>query len=236
MRENKQPPVPARYSEQIIIHSIFETIQGEGPLCGERALFIRLWGCNLRCPGCDTEYTDNQRVVTHGFMLAEAERLGWPQGALIVITGGEPLRQNIGPSIALLLRAGYRVQIETNGVLWHEGLDDILYRYGAHDKFQLVCSPKTNRIHERIHASATAFKYVVRHGEIDPSDGLPLKALMHPAAPKVARPRPDALVYVQPMDEDDTATNLLNLQAAIQSTMAFGHRLQVQVHKIINME
>ena len=235
MRENKQPPTPARYTDQLVIHSIFETIQGEGPLCGERALFIRLWGCNLRCPGCDTEYSDRQLVVNHAWMLNEAERRGWPQGALIVITGGEPFRQNIGPSIALLLRGGYRVQIETNGVLWHEGLDDVLYRYGAHDKFQIVCSPKTNRIHDRILSSTTAFKYVLRAGEVG-EDGLPLKALMHPAAPQVARPRPDALVYVQPMDENDPAKNLLNLQAAIKSTMEFGHRLQIQVHKTINME
>lgn len=34
------------------LHSIFYTIQGEGPFCGMPAVFIRLAGCNLQCPWC----------------------------------------------------------------------------------------------------------------------------------------------------------------------------------------
>lgn len=236
MRENMQRPVAADYGPTIKIHSTFETIQGEGPLCGERALFIRLHGCNLRCPGCDTEYTDKETFVGPSWFLTNAEHRGWPKGALVVITGGEPMRQRIGEGVMLLLRAGYRVQIETNGVLWDETLQDVVYHYGTHEKFQIVCSPKTTRIHERVHTCATAFKYVLQAGDVSPEDGLPRRALMHPAATGVARPRAGALVYVQPMDENDTEANLLNLAAAVKSTMEFGHRLQVQVHKIINME
>lgn len=36
------------------IHSIFASIQGEGPKVGECHLFIRFAACNLRCPYCDT--------------------------------------------------------------------------------------------------------------------------------------------------------------------------------------
>lgn len=236
MRENNQSPMAADYHDTVRVHSVFPTIQGEGPFCGERALFMRLHGCNLRCPGCDTEYTAKEMVVTHQWFVNKALDMGWEKDALVVITGGEPFRQNIAPAVADLLRAGYKVQIETNGVLWPEGMDDILYRYGGHDKFQVVCSPKTNRIHERVLTCAAAFKYVLRHGEVDQDDGLPTRALMHKAAPKVARPRPDALVYVQPMDEGEPTANALNLDAAIRSTMQFGHRLQIQVHKHINME
>ena len=39
------------------VHSIFPTIQGEGPFVGQPAIFIRLAGCNLQCPACDTDYT-----------------------------------------------------------------------------------------------------------------------------------------------------------------------------------
>lgn len=238
MRENMQQPMPAKYDQAgiIQIHSIFPTIQGEGPFCGERALFFRLHGCNLRCPGCDTDYTSTILQVAPGFMATRARELGWTKGALVVITGGEPFRQNIAPAITELLKAGYVVQVETNGVLWPQGLDHLVYVYGTHGLFQIVCSPKTSRIHDRIGTCATAFKYVLQAGNINLKDGLPMRALMHPAAPQVARPRPGALVYVQPMDEDDPAANALNLAAAINSTMTFGHRLQIQVHKIINME
>src|SRR3954467_9071958 len=42
------------------IHSIFYTLQGEGPYSGCPAVFMRLAGCNLQCPGCDTDYTSGQ--------------------------------------------------------------------------------------------------------------------------------------------------------------------------------
>lgn len=235
MRENVQAPVPAQYEPSGIlrVHSIFPTIQGEGPFCGERALFFRLHGCNLRCPGCDTDYTSNELVVQPTFLVNEAKRLEWEPGSLVVITGGEPLRQNIAPAVRNLLIEGYRVQIETNGVLWLDELDGWPF---SQDEFSIVCSPKTSRIHERVRERALAFKYIVRASEVDAADGLPTRALLHKAAPRVARPRPGALVYVQPMDEDDLAANALNLDAAIRSTMTFGHRLQIQIHKICNLE
>lgn len=232
MRENTQAPVAANYSTSGIleVHSIFPTIQGEGPFCGERALFFRLVGCNLRCPGCDTDYTSKTLTVAPTFMATKAQELGWARGALVVITGGEPLRQNVVPAITALLEAGYRVQIESNGVLCPPGLP------WTHPGFSVVCSPKTTRIHDTIRDNALAFKYIIRAGEVDESDGLPTRALLHKAAPRVARPPAGALIYVQPMDEDDPAANALNLDAAIRSAMAHGHRLQIQVHKICNLE
>lgn len=232
MPANNQLPIPAKYepSGAVDLHSYFPTIQGEGPFCGERALFFRLHGCNLRCPGCDTEYTSAKSFVAPKFFVNTAQELGWAEGALVVITGGEPFRQNIGPAIFALLEAGYRVQVETNGVLAPEGIP------WDHPRFSVVCSPKTSRIHETILQEAIAFKYVLQHGHVSEDDGLPTKALQHAASPRVARPPAGALVFVQPMDEGEPTANALNLDAAIRSTMRFGHRLQIQVHKHINME
>lgn len=236
MQENVQVPIPARYDQNGIlhIHSIFPTIQGEGPFCGERALFFRLHGCNLRCPGCDTDYTSTEALVQPAFFPNTARELGWQPGSLVVITGGEPLRQNIAPAISQLILAGYRVQIETNGVLWTDEMELLIAN--ANGQLSVVCSPKTSRISAGVFRHAIAFKYVLRAGQVDETDGLPTLALLHKAAPRVARPRPGALIYVQPMDEDDPAANALNLDAAIRSTMAHGHRLQIQIHKICNLE
>ena len=38
------------------ISEIFSSIQGEGLYIGERQLFIRFCGCNLKCDFCDTDY------------------------------------------------------------------------------------------------------------------------------------------------------------------------------------
>lgn len=235
---NEQKPMAAAYSEDgaIDIHSIFATIQGEGPFCGARALFIRLHGCNLRCPGCDTEYTATKQTVTPAnLVLCATQTYAWPTGSIIVITGGEPFRQNVVPSIHALVLAGYKVQIETNGVICPPHFD-LLDLHIAAQRVNIVCSPKTSRIDATIAKKAIAFKYVLRAGEIG-GDGLPTKALGHPAEPFVARPpRSDTRVYVQPMDEQDAALNNTNTEAAIQSCMQYGHLLQLQTHKILGLD
>lgn len=230
---NEQKPIAADYQKDasILVHSIFKTIQGEGPFCGERALFIRLYGCNLRCPGCDTEYTKKQQRMLPGEIVERAYMLDWPRNALIVLTGGEPFRQNVIPSIYALLSAGYRVQVETNGIFAPPDLD----RLEHFKTFSIVCSPKTSSIHHGIMSRALAFKYVVRVGQIA-DDGLPTRALMHKATPYVSRPRKGALVYVQPMDEGHENLNAENTAAAIESAMAHGYTLQIQTHKILGLE
>ena len=229
---NQQIPRGAEYEARgfLLLHSAFPTIQGEGPFCGERALFFRLADCNLRCPGCDTEYTSARKNISPAYLVDYARSLMPVEGALVVITGGEPMRQNIAPAVLALLDAGYRVQIETNGVLMAPDFPAL------HPRCFIVVSPKTSSIHAEILQHADAFKYVLRAEDVDSADGLPTKALGHSATPRVARPRPGARVYVQPMDERDPVANALNLDACIRSTMAHGYTLQIQVHKIINME
>lgn len=230
---NDQKPIAASYSLDgaIDVHSMFKTIQGEGPFCGERALFIRLYGCNLRCPGCDTEYTATRHNMTPAELVNSVSAKDWPVGSLIVLTGGEPFRQNVFPAIYALITAGWHVQVETNGVLAPPGIEQLDH----FTKFSIVCSPKTSAISPMIASRAIAFKYVLRAGEIA-DDGLPTIALGHAASPFVARPRPNAKVYVQPMDEQDNLLNLANTRAAIDSAMVHGHTLQIQIHKVIGLD
>lgn len=230
---NEQKPIPAAYNEsgELLVHSIFKTIQGEGPFCGQRAMFIRLYGCNLRCPGCDTEYTLRRMAQSPQQLVERLHRASWPHGALIVLTGGEPFRQNVVPAIYALLSAGWRVQVETNGVLAPPNLESLVH----FARFSIVCSPKTSSINPIIASRAAAFKYVLRAGEVA-LDGLPTRALGHPASPLVARPRKGAPVYVQPMDEQDEALNKANVAATISSAMEHGYTLQIQIHKILDLE
>lgn len=218
------------------VKSVFHTIQGEGPFCGTPAVFIRLAGCNLQCPGCDTDYTSNRFTAspqTLYDMVAEMQR-----GELVVITGGEPFRQNISVLTHLLLQNGYYVQIETNGTLPPPEYFITSKDINARDGVYVVCSPKTGKVNPVIAAIACCYKYVLSHDSINRVDGLPLHALGHPATPHVARPPSYKKfpVYLQPMDTGNAEENELNLRACVNSCMKYGYILQLQIHKLINME
>lgn len=100
------------------------TLQGEGPHAGRTAYFIRLGGCNLSCTWCDTPYSTG----THGIPLSTIPRRSVhfiarniPPGALVVITGGEPLMHTKRPPFVgllhLLKSRGCEIHVETNGSL-----------------------------------------------------------------------------------------------------------------------
>ena len=93
----------------------FTSIQGESSYAGASCFFIRLAGCNLRCTYCDTERAcaEGLEVPLDG-LLAEASAAPVD---LIEITGGEPLLQEGFKPLATALRdrAGKRVLVETNG-------------------------------------------------------------------------------------------------------------------------
>jgi organic radical activating enzyme len=228
------------------IASIFYTIQGEGPFCGTPAIFIRLAGCNLQCPKCDTDYTRYRKEMPLNDILSEITKcFGFKKqislkNKLIVITGGEPFRQNIFALINELLKAGAFVQIETNGTL--SPGNPIIYNKNITSRtgLYLVVSPKSGKVHPNIWLSACGAKYTVGGGGNNQckNDGLPIYVLDHHASPHVARPNSDfdGLIYVQPADEKNKATNAANLTNAIDSSLRFGHILQIQIHKIIGVE
>jgi len=213
------------------VHSLFYTIQGEGPFSGMPAVFIRLAGCNLQCPSCDTEYTQGRKEI-EAVVLAKMAQDLFPvtnKEQLVVITGGEPFRQNIIPLIEHLQDRDMTVQIETNGTLApQEFLPSTVF---------VVCSPKTGKVAEALLPHIDAYKYVLDAESVD-EDGLPIRALNHTAAPRVARPHNgfDGPVFLQPMDAKDSVVNARNLAAVKHSCMLHGFILQLQIHKLIGVE
>ena len=206
------------------VHHAWETIQGEGPFAGTPAVFLRLAGCNLQCPWCDTDYT-SQRERMSVFDVLELITNIRPSG-LVVVTGGEPMRQNIGPLCKALLVNGYKPQIETNGTFCQEDLPDGVI---------VVCSPKTPKLHKDSGKFVSAWKYVLQAGYVG-EDGLPTSAL---GGPSPARPTNNAEVYLQPLDEGDGLLgplNQANLDAVVASCMQHGYRLCLQTHKLIGLE
>jgi len=107
------------------IAEIFESIQGEGIYIGARQLFVRLFGCNLRCKFCDTklanyiEYTPQE--------LVSYLKNTYSGNHSVSFTGGEPLLQNdfLKETMKLTKESGFNNYLETNGTL-PESLSEVI--------------------------------------------------------------------------------------------------------------
>lgn len=240
---NNQPisKVVRAFNGTLSVHSIFHTIQGEGPFCGVPAVFIRLAGCNLQCPWCDTEYTEGARDLAVEDIVAAAEEAATGATRLVVITGGEPFRQPIGPLIEELVAASFYAQVETNGTLPIPAEVAFMVNRDTsrREGLYIVCSPKTGKVDKSIQQLACCYKYVVDTEDgVGEDDGLPLKALGHTANPRLARPPVGYRypIYIQPADHKDEARNRSNMDLAVASAMQHGYTVQLQIHKTLNME
>ena len=212
---------------------VFKTLQSEGPFAGTPAIFIRLSGCNLACTFCDTDYTSTHKRYSPEELFYEAlTTRGNSNLDLIVITGGEPFRQNLKEFVFFACRRGARVQIETNGTLFQE----LNYEYND-TCLTIVCSPKTPKVHPQLEAHISAWKYILDADHVDPKDGLPSSSMGDDL--KIARPNyinSELEIFVQPLDEQDPEKNKRNRQAAVESCLKYGYRLSLQLHKELGLE
>lgn len=99
------------------IADIFWSAQGEGLNSGVSSIFIRLAGCSLRCPYCDTRgaWSGGRAMSAAAIAAAVAALPAAAPGTQVVITGGEPLEQDLHGLVAALRRGRYFVAVETNG-------------------------------------------------------------------------------------------------------------------------
>ena len=200
------------------VQDIFKTFQGEGIFTGFPAIFIRLGGCNLACKFCDTEFDSYENLALED-IISRTKKLSENKSSrthnLVVITGGEPLRQNIAPLCKILLKNSFEVQIETNGTLFQK----------LPKKVSIVCSPKNNsnnyhKIRYDLLPKISAFKFLISAYNKN-----------YNFVPEVGQSQYNAAVYLQPIDEYDEAKNRANYQLTIKLATKFGYRLSLQTHK-----
>ena len=217
------------------VEEIFYTLQGEGPFAGRPAVFVRLAGCPLRCQWCDTQFDTglSKPRMSVDDIVSEVQRHAAAIATLVVITGGEPLRQNITPLMYDLAAVGFTVQIETAGVVVPPGFLEVVEDIGA----VVVCSPKTRKVHPYIAENVTHWKYVVGANDVSEFDGLPTGNPQDMSSDdKVFRTwQETAQVWVSPRDDHDAEKNAANVQAAVASCLRYGYRLSLQVHKLVNL-
>lgn len=235
-------PMYSEAGDLLVAEGPFYTLQGEGPDAGRPAIFLRLAKCNLRCYFCDTEFERVTRASPLlGGIVADIHTLSLHHRCrLVVITGGEPLLQNVVPLIRELNRLQISVSIETAGTVYPEGLRDFfsVQREYSPCGNLIVISPKTPKLNYEVAKICGALKYIINEGEIDDHDGLPIRSTQSPGqAMKLFRPHPlsgissGVPIFVQAQDTGDDFKTHRNVLLAATIAMEFGYRLSVQLHK-----
>jgi 7-carboxy-7-deazaguanine synthase len=210
--------------QSLFVKSTFKTLQGEGPNIGTPSVFIRLGGCNLACSFCDTEFEDFHAVSLNEIIKQTKElslnSLNVRTINLVVITGGEPMRQPIEHLCTELIKLGYKVQIETNGTLFRPLPDEV----------EIICSPKVVNgkyysIRPDLLKRITAFKFLISSSLAEYS-----------IVPQLGQQQHSTPVYIQPMDQYDPELNNSNLKLTIQLALEGNYKFSLQMHKIIGVE
>ena len=192
------------------IHEIFRTLQGEGYYTGTPAVFIRMSGCNLACPWCDTDFASH-RLLSAEQIAKEAldliPRRPLTGKNLLVLTGGEPSLQTDYTLVETLRKAGFYVAVETNGT--HALPSNINW---------ITCSPK-----EGSHIALTRADElkVVFSGDSNPEPWLDLIHAHHH--------------FLQPLHSQENNTTCI--ADTVKYTLAHPHwRLSLQTHKLIGIK
>ena len=225
------------------IAEIFASIQGEGLRQGEPTIFVRLAGCNLRCPFCDTKRawtggreTSIARIAARVARLQKSRPAEW-----IVLTGGEPLLQDVGPLVRLFKDAGHssvdfshgrvrrnltpgqcpgprppKIQIETNG---------IFYRRLPINWYTVSPKPPAYAFHPHYRSRAREVKLVAS------------KELTYAVVARVRKAFPPSVpLLLQP--ESNTPASAAKALRLLRRAAKEGRknvRLSLQMHKILRV-
>lgn len=195
------------------VNEIFYSLQGEGFNTGTPAIFVRLSGCNLDCPFCDTDHIPGKEM-TEGEIIEEVSRY---KASLVVITGGEPALQLTESLVEMLHLLGKTVAVETNGTVeLPKNVDWI------------TLSPKDAFLGEK---AMPILKYadelkVIFDG--DCKDGRPCVSTYESISVKHR--------FLQPCDTGDASKNAEIIQKTIEYCKEHPEwRLSLQTHKILNI-
>ena len=191
------------------VNEIFYSLQGEGYHAGTAAVFVRLSGCNLRCPFCDTTHESGTEMTDEE--IVEAVR---PYPArLVVVTGGEPSLQLTKSLVNALHDIDKMVAVETNGthrlpgnVDWITLSPKDMY-LGGEAEVVLNIVDEIKVVFDGVHAPSMYPDIMCTHAR-----------------------------FLQPCDTGDSVQNAEILNAAIEYIKKDPRwKLSLQIHKILNI-
>ena len=189
----------------------FHSVQGEGYWTGVNAFFIRLGGCDVHCPWCDTKHSWNAArhpQQSTDELVAAATAV---DPAMVIITGGEPLLHDLQPLTTALKNAGMQAHLETSGAHPYSG-----------DFDWVTFSPKQFKApHSSIYSQTSELKVVV-------TNQYDLKW----AEQQAALIPQSALRYLQPEWNSPESKNLIFEYVLKHSQW----RISLQTHKLLEIQ
>ena len=190
------------------VNETFVSLQGEGYFTGTPAFFLRLSGCNLACPFCDTNH-QSYKEMSEDEIVEEACR---HKPRHIVITGGEPALQLTQSLVDKLHEAGFFIQVETNGTLpLPEGIDWV------------TCSPKSSPRREDL--KVDELKVLFMGNGTDPEASL------------LEGEGEGFRLYLQPLDTGNKEQNRIILRDTIAYILEHPKwSLSLQTHKLLGIK
>ena len=219
----------------IKVNSVYATIQGEGALTGTPMSLIRLQGCGVGCPWCDTKETwtcdrdqqastlaNAQAVPGRWIDMSEndvayharriAQNVRWA-----LLTGGEPSEQDLSTLVRALHDRCFKVALETSGTAdghMQANVDWIC----VSPKFDM---PGGKTVRDDVAQDAHEIKMVIaKQADVDHFIGW----LNH------VEPKHSCVITLQPVSQNERATEL-----CINACLSFGWRLSIQTHKFIGL-
>lgn len=212
----------------LYVDDIFVSIQGESTDTGLPCVFVRLYGCNVKCSYCDQPQKpcDRKRMSVENIMIA-IRKLRVPY---VCITGGEPLIQpEVYALIYELMAEDYKVSIETNGCV---PLDESGYSHRSYKYIMDVKCPSSGVSDKNVYdnlrklLSHDEVKFVIANEED------------YSFAMRVIKRYPtEAKILFSPMfDEEGNPVITQQLIDWMLRDRLHRARVQVQIHKILNVK
>lgn len=235
------------------VNDLYLSIQGEGVQTGVPMIVLRMMGCPVGCPFCDTKETweaaPENEVTSYAFLksgkplyvdaraieiatyvrqLAQAHQ---SKAQWILLTGGEPAEQPIRPLIAELHRVGYKVALETSGTAQgHLPSDEHGEHYlpppkGMHADWVCV-SPKIGMPGGRslrAAAMSSADELKMVVGKMEHVE------MLHELL-RMFTFKPSLQICLQPISQSAKATKL-----CVEVCQVEGWRLSIQTHRYIGL-
>jgi 7-carboxy-7-deazaguanine synthase len=217
------------------VNDIYASIQGEGVQAGTPMVILRLQGCKVGCPWCDTQETWGMEEQVDSLeqalgkspayallstaTIADYIEAHYPHHRWVLVTGGEPAAYGLRPLVAALHSLGYQVALETSGTAL--GLVGAAFDW-------VTVSPKIGMpggllVQATALARADEIKHVVgRQADIDRLDDL--------LATVQAHLKEDVTICLQPVSQSPKATEL-----CLETIQRRGWRLSLQLHKYLDL-